>query len=99
MLRDAGFSKVIAEDRTEQVPTKPSLFFTYSIIDLQLFNLKSVSVFLFQFLKVLQKELDTVEKEKNEFIQDFSEVSTMISLKISVANLPYHSHTVYSDSK
>lgn len=26
-----------------------------------------------QFLKVLQKELDTVEKEKEEFIQDFSE--------------------------
>lgn len=43
MLKDAGFSKVTAEDRTEQ------------------------------FLKVLQKELDTVEKEKNEFIQDFSE--------------------------
>lgn len=43
MLKDAGFSKVTAEDRTEQ------------------------------FLKVLQKELDTIEKERNEFIQDFSE--------------------------
>ncbi|XP_057472967.1 phosphomethylethanolamine N-methyltransferase [Actinidia eriantha] len=43
MLRDAGFDKVIAEDRTDQ------------------------------FMEVLQRELNVVEKEKEEFIQDFSE--------------------------
>ncbi|KAL5697414.1 phosphoethanolamine N-methyltransferase [Ranunculus cassubicifolius] len=43
MLRNAGFSEVIAEDRTDQ------------------------------FVKVLQKELDVLEKEKGEFIRDFSE--------------------------
>ncbi|PSR96525.1 Phosphomethylethanolamine N-methyltransferase [Actinidia chinensis var. chinensis] len=43
MLRDAGFDKVIAEDRTDQ------------------------------FMEVLQRELNEVEKEKEEFIQDFSE--------------------------
>ncbi|GLT65262.1 hypothetical protein SLA2020_377010 [Shorea laevis] len=43
MLRDAGFDKVVAEDRTDQ------------------------------FIQVLQRELHSVEKEKNTFIQDFSE--------------------------
>ncbi|XP_057465353.1 phosphomethylethanolamine N-methyltransferase-like [Actinidia eriantha] len=43
MLRDAGFDKVIAEDRTDQ------------------------------FMEVLQKELNVVEKEKEEFIKNFSE--------------------------
>ncbi|XP_059642006.1 phosphomethylethanolamine N-methyltransferase-like [Cornus florida] len=43
MLRDAGFDKVIAEDRTDQ------------------------------FIEVLQKELNAVEKDREAFIQDFSE--------------------------
>ncbi|KAI3443278.1 uncharacterized protein J3R85_000208 [Psidium guajava] len=43
MLRDAGFSEVIAEDCTDQ------------------------------FLKVLEKELNAVEKDKDVFISDFSE--------------------------
>ncbi|XAR68398.1 Phosphoethanolamine N-methyltransferase [Bertholletia excelsa] len=43
MLKDAGFGKVIAEDRTDQ------------------------------FMTVLQRELDAVEKEKKAFITDFSE--------------------------
>ncbi|GKV23689.1 hypothetical protein SLEP1_g33391 [Rubroshorea leprosula] len=43
MLRDAGFDKVVAEDRTDQ------------------------------FIQVLQRELHSVEKGKNTFIQDFSE--------------------------
>ncbi|KAI4329995.1 hypothetical protein MLD38_028311 [Melastoma candidum] len=42
MLKDAGFSDVVAEDRTEQ------------------------------FMKVLQKELAAVEKDKEAFISDFS---------------------------
>lgn len=37
-------------------------------------NLTLSTAFLFQFMKVLQKELDAVEMEKEEFIQDFSEV-------------------------
>lgn len=43
MLRDAGFTDVIAEDRTEQ------------------------------FIQVLQRELNAVEKDKDAFIEDFSE--------------------------
>ncbi|PKI52843.1 hypothetical protein CRG98_026791, partial [Punica granatum] len=43
MLRDAGFSEVIAENRTDQ------------------------------FMKVLTRELDAVEKEKDAFISDFSQ--------------------------
>ncbi|KAK4744169.1 hypothetical protein SAY87_010481 [Trapa incisa] len=43
MLRDAGFSNVIAEDRTDQ------------------------------FINVLERELHTVEMEKDTFISDFSE--------------------------
>ncbi|KAJ7975231.1 putative Phosphoethanolamine n-methyltransferase [Quillaja saponaria] len=43
MLKDAGFTDVIAEDRTDQ------------------------------FIKVLQREFDAVEKEKEAFISDFSE--------------------------
>lgn len=43
MLKDAGFSEVKAEDRTDQ------------------------------FKDVLKRELERVEKEKEEFIQDFSE--------------------------
>lgn len=43
MLKDAGFDKVIAEDRTDQ------------------------------FLRVLQRELDAVEKDKDSFIKEFSE--------------------------
>ncbi|KAJ7975230.1 Phosphoethanolamine N-methyltransferase [Quillaja saponaria] len=43
MLKDAGFTDVIAEDRTDQ------------------------------FIKVLQRELDAVEKEREAFINDFSE--------------------------
>ncbi|KAK2975455.1 hypothetical protein RJ640_007801 [Escallonia rubra] len=48
MLRNAGFDKVIAEDRTDQ------------------------------FIEVLQKELNRVEEERNEFIEDFSEVRVVI---------------------
>ncbi|KAK9115267.1 hypothetical protein Syun_022064 [Stephania yunnanensis] len=43
MLKEAGFSDVVAEDRTDQ------------------------------FLKVLKRELDAIEKEKDEFISDFSQ--------------------------
>ncbi|KAK9091597.1 hypothetical protein Sjap_024774 [Stephania japonica] len=43
MLKEAGFSDVVAEDRTGQ------------------------------FLKVLKRELDVIEKEKDDFIRDFSE--------------------------
>nr|GMD07326.1 phosphoethanolamine N-methyltransferase 1-like [Ipomoea batatas] len=43
MIKDAGFSDVIAEDRSHQ------------------------------FMSVLQKELEGVEKEREEFINDFSE--------------------------
>ncbi|XP_038878463.1 phosphomethylethanolamine N-methyltransferase-like isoform X2 [Benincasa hispida] len=43
MLEEAGFSNVVAEDRTDQ------------------------------FISVLQRELNTVEKEKEAFIHDFSE--------------------------
>ncbi|PKI52842.1 hypothetical protein CRG98_026790 [Punica granatum] len=43
MLRDAGFSEVIAEDRTDQ------------------------------FIKVLERELDAVEKDKEAFISDFTQ--------------------------
>ncbi|URE23928.1 phosphoethanolamine N-methyltransferase [Musa troglodytarum] len=43
MLKNAGFSKVITEDRTNQ------------------------------FLKVLQRELDAVEMDKEGFIRDFSQ--------------------------
>ena len=32
-------------------------------------------VFVLQFIQVLQRELDVLEKEKDEFISDFSEVS------------------------
>jgi phosphoethanolamine N-methyltransferase len=45
MLKDAGFTDVIAEDRTDQ------------------------------FMQVLKRELDRVEKEKEKFISDFSKVS------------------------
>ncbi|CAH2057551.1 unnamed protein product [Thlaspi arvense] len=54
MLKDAGFGKVIAEDRTDQ--------------EFSLYN-----QFLCQFMTVLQRELDAVEKEKKAFITDFSE--------------------------
>lgn len=33
---------------------------------------------LFQFIKVLQKEMDAVETEKDKFINDFSEVGLYI---------------------
>lgn len=40
-------------------------------------------VSVFQFIKVLEKELDTVEKDKEAFIRDFSEVgSDLLSKKI-----------------
>lgn len=35
---------------------------------------------LLQFINVLQKELNTVEKEHDSFIQEFSEVSVFLSL-------------------
>ena len=33
----------------------------------------------FQFIQVLQKEMDVVEKEKDKFINDFSEVGFYFS--------------------
>lgn len=71
MLKDAGFNDVIAEDRTEQV--NESLLYTvwkpndYVVI--------TEFVLCIQFMQVLRRELESVEKEKEEFISDFSKVS------------------------
>ncbi|KAG2242135.1 hypothetical protein Bca52824_096023 [Brassica carinata] len=66
MLKDAGFEDVIAEDRTDQV-TLPTYFCIMSADS-------NVNHFIFsQFVQVLRRELEKVEKEKEEFISDFSE--------------------------
>ena len=39
---------------------------------------KPIAIIVLQFMEVLQRELNEVEKEKEEFIQDFSEVRTLI---------------------
>lgn len=70
MLKDAGFEDVIAEDRTDQV-TLPTYFCIMSADS-------NVNHFIFsQFVQVLRRELEKVEKEKEEFISDFSEVKNI----------------------
>ncbi|KAK3032115.1 hypothetical protein RJ639_037419 [Escallonia herrerae] len=73
MLRNAGFDKVIAEDRTEQVLIFSSLFLEISSTNFVAFQPKMWIFSGFQFIEVLQKELNRVEEERNEFIEDFSE--------------------------
>lgn len=83
MIKDAGFSDVIAEDRSHQVFVM--LIVTSVRYDRTIFiQLCGLSYKLFlqyvclQFMSVLQKELEGVEKEREEFINDFSEVRSLI---------------------
>lgn len=73
MLKDAGSNDVIAEDRTDQV-NESKVYIRFENGEL----LVLTEFFLFriiQFMKVLRRELERVEKEKEEFISDFSKVS------------------------
>lgn len=75
MLRDAGFEEVTAEDRTGQVCRSGWLYHVWNSIDVAYWYKLFFFFFLcFQFIEVLQRELNVVEKEKYEFISDFSEV-------------------------
>jgi hypothetical protein len=83
MLKYAGFSHVIAEDRTDQVcpsscvqrPCSCSFPLVVFCLDLNWFQLySSVLCVVFQFLGILQKELDKFEKNKDGFLSDFSQV-------------------------
>ncbi|XP_037492766.1 phosphoethanolamine N-methyltransferase isoform X3 [Jatropha curcas] len=71
MLTDAGFDDVIAEDRTDQVFFKPFITLKDAYIYFVISSQKLILVL--QFNRVLKRELDAVEKEKDEFIHDFSE--------------------------
>ena len=76
MLRDAGFEEVTADDRTDQV--RNEMLFSCSRFNLLRSFIPKLSLCFFlvlQFIAVLQRELNAVEKDKNEFISDFSEVS------------------------
>lgn len=79
MLKDAGFCEVIAEDRTEQVQISSALIHILSVgcFTIYIHKLIQVVFTMFQFIKVLQREMDAVEKNKDEFIQDFSEVGSV----------------------
>lgn len=81
MLKNAGFSHVIAEDRTDQVcPSKCMQCACSCSVLLRRLDQKPVSMILivlcvaFQFLGILRKELDKFEKSKDDFLSDFSQV-------------------------
>lgn len=77
MLRDAGFDEVVAVDRTDQVIIHFmfSLYLSYFCdTNIRASQAKIKFSFVLQFMKVLQMELNAVEKDKKEFIEDFSEV-------------------------
>ena len=86
MLRDAGFIEVIAEDRTDQVGIHLHFFFFHLWVCYARYhvflNLKQWFCCA-QFLQVLQRELNAVETNKNEFVQDFSEVCVLHFLSFS----------------
>ncbi|KAF8398992.1 hypothetical protein HHK36_014857 [Tetracentron sinense] len=66
ILKDAGFDEVIAEDRTDQVQIELSLSLSLSL------NVCTIWASEANFIKVLRRELDAVEKGKDAFIRDFS---------------------------
>lgn len=59
--------------------------FTIHIHSMNVKTCNYVFVYFFpQFLEVLQRELDVVEKDKDAFIHDFSEVLTMLKPVFSI---------------
>lgn len=87
MLKDAGFHDVIAEDRTEQVislsenPLVIEQFLSLYITLVKYFRnqlchqyFTHFHILFFQFLNVLRRELGEVEKNKEAFLADFTQV-------------------------
>jgi len=82
MLENAGFDDVIAIDQTNLVCHILLITLLYSTILLSLYC--SNKFCLFQFLKTLQMELNALENKKVDFIDDFSEVSFLYALDMTI---------------
>jgi phosphoethanolamine N-methyltransferase len=73
MLKNAGFHDVIAEDRTDQVSL--SNFSTVFDSSTKVFYYANqFTIPIFQFLGVLRRELAEFEKNKDNFLSDFTQV-------------------------
>jgi hypothetical protein len=85
MLENAGFDDVIAVDQTNLVchTLLITLFYTTPFYYLCFSN----KFCLFQFLKTLQMELNALENKKVDFIDDFSEVSFLYALDMTIRML------------
>jgi len=82
MLENAGFDDVIAVDQTNLVCHTLLITLFYITILLSLYF--SNKFCLFQFLKTLQMELNALENKKVDFIDDFSEVSFLYALYMTI---------------
>lgn len=80
MIEAVGFHDVVAEDRTNQVSSSQISLSLSLCYPLSTIMVLTVYVSIYQFLEVLQRELDMVEKDKDEFLQDFSEVIFLNSI-------------------
>jgi phosphoethanolamine N-methyltransferase len=78
MLEDAGFHDVIAEDRTEQVTSLSEYSTNVDVLSSPThFHPRFRSPDIFQFLRVLRRELAEVEKNKGAFLADFTQVTKL----------------------